>query len=36
MKANLMVVLTGVVYAFFAVNVLVTNSTVLTTVINNL
>jgi len=36
MKANLMLVLTGVVYAFFAMNVLVTNNAALTTVINNL
>jgi hypothetical protein len=36
MKTNLILVLTGVVYAAFAMNILVTNSTLLTTVINTL
>jgi hypothetical protein len=36
MKANLLIVLAGVVYAFFAMNILVTNSVMLATVINTL
>jgi hypothetical protein len=36
MKTNLLIALTGVVYAFFAMNILVTNSTMLATVINSL
>jgi hypothetical protein len=36
MKTNLLIALTGAVYAFFAMNILVTNSVMLATVINNL
>jgi hypothetical protein len=36
MKANLLIVLAGVVYAFFAMNILVTQSTYLAAVINTL
>lgn len=36
MKTNLLIALTGVVYAFFAMNILVTNSVMLNTVINTL
>jgi hypothetical protein len=36
MKANLLIVLAGVVYAYFAMNILVTNSVMLAAVINTL
>jgi hypothetical protein len=36
MKTNLLIVLAGVVYAFYAVNILVAESTYIATVINSL
>jgi hypothetical protein len=36
MRANLMIVLAGVVYAVYAMNIMVANSTLLANVINTL
>jgi hypothetical protein len=36
MKSSMIIVLTGIGYAFMALNILVTNSTILTSAINSL